>query len=225
MKDIPLNDFTLDILNEALWFAKPENYKQVQLTKGQNWNEKDADYYTGIEYFEKIRGMGRKHDGFPEVCVGHSFGVDQTKYHSEAYQGNFIPSVSERQEKFMRDIQTTFTLKKNALFNIYPPGGYISWHNNANASAFNFIFTYSETGDGYWKHYDPVEDRMVTIPDEKGWQCKCGYFGAYVDGKDKLCYHTARNGTSGVRMTIAFVLDRTEIAQNIQSWVIEDISE
>ena len=37
---------------------------------------------------------------------------------------------------------------------MYPPGGYISWHNNANASAYNLVFTWSESGNGYFKYID-----------------------------------------------------------------------
>ena len=29
MKDIPLNDYAKDILNETLWFLKDDNYKSV----------------------------------------------------------------------------------------------------------------------------------------------------------------------------------------------------
>ena len=64
---------------------------------------------------------------------------------------------------------------------------------------------------------------MTIIPDVKGWQCKAGYFGAYVDGPEKIVYHAARNGTSGLRMTIAFTLDRSEMSLGLQDWIIEDI--
>jgi hypothetical protein len=104
-------------------------------------------------------------------------------------------------------------------------GGNISWHNNANAPAYNFVFTWSETGDGWWKHWDNEKKEMITIPDVKGWQCKAGYFGSYEDNEERLVYHTAKNGGTGLRMTVAFVLDRSEMALGMQDWIIEDIHE
>jgi len=222
MRDIPLNDFALDILNESLWFVKDENYKAVVCNKQDKHNKKDADYYTGEEYFKRIKAMGQEHNGFPEIVVAHSFGIGQLHFAKERTVTEKIPQVSSQQEAFLSKIQTTFNLKRNALFSIYPPGGYISWHNNANASAFNFIFTWSETGDGYWQHWDNAKKEMVTIPDVKGWQCKAGYFGAYEDPAEKLVYHTARTNDS-LRMTVAFVLDRSEMSSGIQDWIIEDI--
>ena len=103
--------------------------------------------------------------------------------------------------------------------------GFIGWHNNANASAYNFIFTYSEDGDGYWEHFDTGTQEIVRINDKPGWQCKAGYFGAYEDGMNKVCYHCASNESeTGTRMTVAFVMDRSEVSQGLQEWVIEDIS-
>ena len=224
MRDIPLNDFALDILNESLWFVQDNNYKSVVCGRKDKHTKKDADYYTGDEYFNKIREMATGHNGFPEVVVSHSFGLSNLKFEKEKEVTEKIPQVSFHLDSFLNRIQTTFNLKRNALFSVYPPGGYISWHNNANASAYNFIFTYSETGDGYWKHWDTKEQKMVVIPDVKGWQCKAGYFGSYEDGIEKVVYHTAANTSdTGLRMTLAFVLDRSEMSSGIQNWVIEDI--
>lgn len=223
MRDIPLNDFAIDILNDALWFTRDKNYEAVVKTKADKHNKEDADYYTGDAYFKLIKSQGMGHGGFPEVVVSHGFGIGQMHFSKEKVSQSKIPEVSLKQEAFLQKIQTTFNLKRNALFAVYPPGGYISWHNNANASAFNCVFTWSETGDGWWKHWDNEKKEMVTIPDKKGWQCKVGYFGAYEDPEEKLVYHTARNGDTGLRMTVAFVLDRSEMAVGMQDWIIEDI--
>ena len=48
------------------------------------------------------------------------------------------------------------------------PSKDISWHNNANASAYNFIFTWSEHGDGYFDYVDTSTGEVVRIPDVKG---------------------------------------------------------
>ena len=145
MRDIPLNDFAIDILNDALWFTKDKNYEAVVKTKADKHNKEDADYYTGDAYFKLIKSQGMGHGGFPEVVVSHGFGIGQMHFSKEKVSQAKIPEVSLKQEAFLQKIQTTFNLKRNALFAVYPPGGYISWHNNANASAFNCVFTWSET--------------------------------------------------------------------------------
>lgn len=222
MRDIPLNEFATDILDETLWFLKDENYKAVHMNCARNYNAKDADYFTSWDYFQKIREMAGDHDGYPESVCAYSFGSNGLNFHKDA--GNLADEMGDRIFSFYEKIQTQLNLKKNALFTVYPPEhGFISWHNNANASAYNFIFTYSETGEGYWQHFDPVKNEMVTIPDVKGWQCKAGYFGSYQDGMDKVVYHTAKNTGKGLRMTIAFILDRSEMSSGLQSWVIDDI--
>lgn len=222
MKDIPLNEFAIEILNETLWFLKDDHYKSVHLSQPKNYNPEDAEYYTSEEYFHKIRDMGREHNGFPEVICGYSFGANGLHFTKDA--GSLIDESGRRIFSFYEKIQTQLNLKRNALFSVYPPeNGFISWHNNANASAYNFVFTYSETGEGYWQHFDPIKQEIETIPDKKGWQCKAGYFGSYEDGADKVVYHTARNTGKGLRMTIAFVLDRSELSSGLQSWVIDDI--
>lgn len=219
MKDIPLNKNCIDVLNEALWFK--DNYKKV-VGKKLDLIDK-ADYYTGEEYFEKIKSLGDKHNGFPEILVGYSFGSSALQFDKQNPEYDFdVGEVTYRQRELLTKIQTLYNLKRNALFSIYPPGGYISWHNNANASAYNFIFTWSETGDGYWQHWDMEKQKHVIIPDVVGWQCKAGYFGSYSDGESKLVYHTAR--TNCLRMTIAFVLDRSDMSIGMQDWIIEDIS-
>lgn len=222
MRDIPLNDFALDILNDALWFVKNENYKTVSLSQGNRHTLEMADWYTGHEYFEKIKKVGQEHNGFPDVCCAYSYSLGSLKFSKEKSYSDKIPMVTEKQNAVFEKIQKTFSLKRNALFAVYPPGGYISWHNNANASAYNIIFTWSENGNGYWEHYDNRTKEFVKIPDKPGWQCKAGYFGAYEDGEDKLVYHTARTYDS-LRMTIAFVLERSEMSLGLQDWIIEDI--
>lgn len=221
MKDIPLNQETIDILNQSLWFK--ENAPRLSHLKCADWhNERDADRMTGEEYMQKTIADHVSHDGFPERCVSYSFNVGQIHW-KKGLTDEQISEATNRLNDFKTNIQTHLNLKNNALFSVYPPGGFIAWHNNANASAYNFIFTYSETGDGWWKHYDMRKQEVVTIPDKKGWQCKAGYFGAYEEDRMNLCYHTART-FSCTRMTVAFVLERSDLSQNLQDWVIEDIS-
>lgn len=219
LRDIPLNDYALSVLKEAEWFVTDENYKHNKLQCDNKFDK--IDQFTSDDEMRRIMAMGREHDGFPEIIVGHSFGTNNIRFVGDD------PSMPEKINQKLLDVieklAIEFTLKKNALFTVYPPGGFISWHNNANAPAYNFIFTWSETGDGWFKWYDMEKQEIITIPDKAGWQCKAGYFGPYEGPKEALCYHAAR--TNCLRMTIAFTLSMGELSQGLQDWIIEDISE
>lgn len=221
LRDIPLNDYALDILKEAEWFIESENYKKVKLTCHRNHNEEDRNKFVGLDYFNHIKNLRDRHDGFPEIIVAHSFSAQNIQFSDGSDSQIISGEISEHLKGVIEKLATTFCLKRNALFAVYPPGGYISWHNNANAPAYNFIFTWSETGDGWFKYWDWDKNEIVTIPDKKGWQCKAGYFGPYTQPKETLCYHAA--STDCLRMTIAFTLSMDEISMGIQDWIIEDI--
>jgi len=223
LRDVPLNDYALGILKDSEWFIENENYKKVKLTCEDRLNANDLDYFTSDQYFEKIKNQGRDHDGFPEVIVAHSFGENNLRFSENINSQVVGGEINKHLMGTIEKLATTFCLKKNALFAIYPPGGYISWHNNANAPAYNFIFTWSETGDGWFKYWDTTKNEMITIQDKKGWQCKAGYFGSYSQPKESLCYHAAR--TDCLRMTIAFTLSMDEVSIGLQDWIIEDIAE
>jgi len=140
--------------------------------------------------------MGSSHDGFPLHLRAHNFKGD-------AYRD---PEIFTEFTHLNNEIQTLLGTKANALATIYPPGGFISWHNNANASAYNLIFTWSENGDGYWKHIDPYTGEEVHVQDAPGWQCKAFYFGSYEDSPEDIVYHMA--STDCWRMTLSYIFDR-----------------
>jgi len=218
MQDIPLNDYALSKLKEVEWLIKDDNYL---VTEPTCWNQRhEQERFTSDEELFKIMEMGRDHDGFPEAIYGYSMTNNlKFKPHSTSAQkvefGNRIKSM-------MSNIMLSFNFKTNALFTVYPPGGYISWHNNANAPAYNFIFTWSENGDGWFKYWDMQKKEIVTMQDVPGWQCKAGYFGAYSHGEEHLFYHAA--STNCTRMTVAFTLSRDETSLNWQDDIIEEIS-
>ena len=103
---------------------------------------------------------------------------------------------------FDNQMKELLGLSCSALTMAYPPGGYIEWHNNANAPSYNLVFTWSETGNGWFRYYDRDRKENVTIPDKAGWSVKAGYFGSYDD--DKLVYHCA--ATECWRMTWSWML-------------------
>lgn len=212
------NQEILDLLEKFEWFINEDVCNTlIRDSKSFDCNRDD---YISVSYMQKIIRMGQEHNGFPERVRGYGFNGVGLKFKNAS-----DPLVSEIMNNYNENIfnfSSSLMLRHNALFTVYPPGGFISWHNNANASAYNFIFTWSENGNGYWQHYDYKEQKLVTINDKPGWQCKAGYFGSYNENPNDMVYHAA--STDCWRMTVAFVLDRSEISKGIQDLIIEELS-
>lgn len=158
-----------------------------------------ADEYTGEDEMWRIIDMGEEHSGSAETSVCYPIKPDHYKdTHPDEYSKTWLRLNSSLTEEL--------GVNHSALSTLYPPEGFIGWHNNANASAFNLIFTWSESGDGWVKYVDPKTQKVVTIPDDQGWNLKAGHFGAY--GSGDVVYHAAR--TNCYRMTLSYVLGHDE---------------
>lgn len=220
MKNITIkNQEILAILNEFkdLWYSDIDFFEKN--THAQCAELKDVrENYINDEYKQKIIDQGSSHDGFPEALYGYSLkdtlpSDQRADYNNESLaeaKSDFY--FKKRYLELNEKLSATLGTYYNALCSVYPPGGFISWHNNANASAYNVIFTWSETGDGYWKHIDPETKEEVVVPDVPGWQCKSFYFGAYDDPTGDPVYHMA--STDCWRMTISYIFDR----ENVEWW-------
>jgi len=158
-----------------------------------------ADYYTGEEEMWKIVDEGLDHRGAAETSVcypikpDHYFGTHPEEYRKTWNALNF-------------SLMEELGVQNSALSTLYPPDGFIGWHNNADAPAYNLIFTWSEKGDGWFRYIDPRTQQVVTIQDEEGWNVKAGYFGSY--GSGQVVYHAAR--TNCYRMTLSYTLGHDE---------------
>ena len=157
--------------------------------------EKYTGYYISDEFRDIIIGMGDKHSGMAEYSRSH--GIKPTHY-----KGDNKLEYTKRYNDINDRFKIELGLRDNALSQYYPPKGYIGWHSNADASAHNLLFTWSETGDGYFKYIDPITNETIIMPDKKGWSLKAGYFGRY--GSDSVIYHTAQ--TNCKRLTFSYTL-------------------
>jgi len=186
----------------------------------QSAKKENAEKWISDEYMKEVIDQKYAHSGYPEVISGYDLMIT----HGQTLKNTTDPRVKNTIDMIadsLLNIQASYTLKSNALCAVYPPGGFISWHNNANAPGFNVLFTYSEGGNGWFKYYDLDKKEVVTMPDVKGWQCKAGYYGSYQE-TDKVLYHAAY--TDDWRVTVAFVLDSSEMAMGLHEELIEDIS-
>lgn len=89
----------------------------------------------------------------------------------------------------------------NAVFLYYPPGGFVGWHTNQNNSGYQFIFSWSEKGDGYFQYYDKKKKEIVKLPDKSGWQARYYHFG-----KDEAehCWHSAYTNVPRITVCVLF---------------------
>ena len=210
-----LNQEFVNILNQAEWFTSPEARNAVRCFG----KEDPSDYYVSKKYAKSIIEQGGKHDGYPEELYAYAFSDKRVQFVGDNIQMH--NEIIIRHDNLINKLKQEYALKNNALFSLYPPGGYISWHNNANAAAYNIILTWSETGDGYFTYFDINKQEFIRIQDKPGWQCKVGYFGDWNEQK-KLCYHAAK--TNCWRMTVSFVFDLSAASQFAQEMFIEDIT-
>lgn len=220
MAQIPVRDINirnsefLDILNEykdVLLKREPgDDTPLIAKEMTVNHNDDTPDDWLSNQYMHEIINMGSGHDGFPKVLKGFA----GLKHEGGDMRGKVIKDASRTLNTKLMEFMSA---RNNALNACYPPGGFISWHNNANAKGYNIIITYSENGNGWFDYWDIEKQERVRIQDVPGWQAKMTYFGPY-DDPDKLCYHAAY--TDDYRITVAFVFDE---ADEFWEEVIEDL--
>tara|TARA_R110000822_G_scaffold47472_5_gene125869 strand:- start:740 stop:1399 length:660 start_codon:yes stop_codon:yes gene_type:complete len=210
------NKELLSILNEASWFV--DNHEIIQEHLHQNGKGVLADPWINDQYKWETINSGTTHTGWPQTATGYSIKPDQIKYKT------FNEEIPNRYDRINTELMHYFGTRHNALFHVYPPEGFLSWHNNANASSQNVIFTYNPTGDGYFAYHDWETNETIKMKDKPGWSCKAGFFASYKEPKEKLVYHCAY--TKVWRMTVSYIWGAydTEIGREFQQQVIEDIS-
>lgn len=120
-----------------------------------------------------------------------------------------------------------------ALTAFYLPGGFIPWHNNANAPGYNFLLHYSQTGDGWF--YTEEDGKIVEYKDKaKQWVGRAGVFKqgrpfdenrrseTYVMAKDvdDLSWHSAK--TECNRFTLSTIINNRDMWENLIAEIEEE---
>ena len=145
-----------------------------------------GEKYLSKEYLFKHMA-DPEHKGFPvEHCsfpIEHGMADDPLL--EEVYMFSRI--------QFITDLGAN----SSAVFLYYPPGGFVGWHTNQNNSGYQFIFSYSENGNGYFQYYDQQTREVVVTKDQPGWRCHYHHFG---EEPDEHCWHSAY--TNEPRLTI-----------------------
>jgi hypothetical protein len=109
-----------------------------------------------------------------------------------------------------------------ALFGLYPPGGYIPWHNNGNAPGYNILMHYNWGGDGSFYSLHDNEIIEYADPDKK-WVARAGQFlstGAGMVG-DEVKQVPQRDASWHAASTRTWRLTVSTIINNFDVW--EDV--
>jgi hypothetical protein len=207
-----------DISSE--FFSMSPNKEKYWSFNDSDTSMTDGEYYCSDESLEKKLSKGKDHEGFPEEYLAQPI-------------SKMVEEDPEIWMHFRNKVKFDFAKEigahSSALLSYYPPGGHVGWHTNWNANAYQVLFTYSKTGDGYFRYLDKVTDKIVTIQDVKGWQCRHYYFGR-VEEENSHCWHSAYAG--GERLTLAYKFsnkslmdDQNEKAIMMRDLAIEEIME
>lgn len=158
------DDLTQSLYDFSDWFFQQDLEHLVRLRP----KKLETQYAVSDSYLDQMRSK-KDNVGFPEETYGADF------RDVEVYDTNhFYDRVKRLDNELMQFVGS----RNNALKMYYPPGGYIGWHNNANAPGYNILFTYSETGEGDFRYIHPQTNETIIMPDKKGWSCKVGYYDA-----------------------------------------------
>lgn len=206
------------------------------------------DFYTGPEYDaerhavfssqeDRSRGEYYCSKEWLDICLsGDPIGPPQNHY---AHPVGKRRRESQYWENYVERVKYEFPKEigahTSALLSWYPPGGFVAWHTNWDATAYQILFTWSKDGNGYFRYLDNATGEIVTIQDKPGWQCRWYYFGR-KDEPENICWHSAYCGSE--RMTLAYKFvssargpnnsyvedaEKRRQAENLRDMLIEEI--
>lgn len=158
------------------------------------YDKKDitSDYACSMEYLEHMQG--KQVTGFPEK----THGVDLMRFNPPQRE------LRDALSKLDEDLISWSGSRNNAVKMLYPKGGYMGWHHNANAPGYNILLSWSKEGKGYFRYQDPITKEIVTMQDAPGWTCKVGYYGPFHE-PNRMVWHCA-NAEQEERFTLGYII-------------------
>lgn len=199
MKQIELNNLDLKqilstFLEDLLKF--PRNTIRYEKPSKEEFT---FDYVCGEQYL--LHMQGKTVTGYPEQTFG-----------SDLMQNN-INGLQKSLQKLDNDLLAWSGSRNNAVKMIYPKGGFMGWHNNANAPGYNILLTWSENGTGFFRYQDPITKEIITMNDSPGWTCKIGYYGKFSE-PDKIYWHCAA-APHEERFTLGYIIPHQGMWENM----------
>jgi hypothetical protein len=181
--------------------------------------EGSEDHFASAEHLKQINHA--HHLGPPTEQYGINLNYNGA-IEKFAHRMNpiFFEDIRTRNNLLDDELQYSLGARFCALKMYYPENGYIGWHTNWDLPGYNIIFTYSPTGNGYWRHIDSTDSKTVTpdleklvhIEDVSGWHCKAGYFGPKSE-LNRVVWHSAFAREQ--RITVSYVLQNKAIWDDV----------
>ena len=200
MRDIKINNQeVLNALNDYKdWLYSKWQSGDMDRDLKLNCKDHTRDRWIADDYLQRQIAKGRGHDGYPESMRVYAGTMPDTsvEIHKESLE------YRDKGEEVNQKLMTLLSAKKNTLITCY-----------------HVLFSWSETGDGWFDYWDLEKKERVRVPDVPGWQCKMGYFGGY-DTPERVCWHAA--STDCLRMSVAYVFAE---AETMWQDIIDDIEE
>ena len=193
-------------------------------------NYNDPIYHVCSEEEDKTKGEYYCSEEYLRECMSRDKLVGPPDRHFAQPISKMVRTHPDKWSDYMKRVKYDFAAEigahTSALLSYYPPGGFVGWHTNYDATAYQVLFTWSD-GNGYFRYYDMEKDDIVHIPDVKGWQCRHYYFGP-EDEPENICWHSAYAG--GERLTLAYKFcgygkddPRDQQARDLRDLLIEEI--
>ena len=173
-------------------------------------NQEILDALNNFLWFYDNRKMIEKN------YILHGIERQREEYVSSEYRDKVI-AMAEKHDGYPETIHS-YALKADRIVHVNHNSAEVA---GANASAYNIIFSWSETGDGCFRYVDGHTGNEVVMQDVKGWQCKAGYFGAYGEPWYNRVYHAAE--TDCWRITVSYMFDRSQMSMGLQDEIVEEI--
>lgn len=191
----------------------------------------DSKYHVYSDEKDKSNGEFFCSEEYLTECLSRDILVGVPDRHFAQPISKMVREDPEKWKSYMQRVKYDFAAEigahTSALLSYYPPGGFVGWHTNYDASAYQVLFTWSKSGNGYFRYRDNDTGEIVSIQDKAGWQCRHYYFGP-EDEPENLCWHSAYAGED--RITLAYKFcgygrndPRDQQARDLRDLLIEDI--
>jgi hypothetical protein len=188
-----------------------------------------ADQRKQLKYLLKGQACSRaylqeidvgNHQGLPLHFHGADLNADSVALNRTPYLQLKSQEIQRRNDAVDDLLVPYLGAHACALKAFYPRNGFIGWHTNWDNPGYNVVFSYSETGKGYWRHVDssrsrsqkPDANRLIQIDDRPGWNCKVGYFGG-PEETDRIVWHCAYS--SEPRLTLSYMIPDLALWRNL----------
>lgn len=191
----------------------------------------DPKYHVYSNEKDKSNGEFFCSEEYLTECLSRDILVGVPDKHFAQPISKMVREDPEKWKSYMQRVKYDFAAEigahTSALLSYYPSGGFVGWHTNYDASAYQVLFTWSKSGNGYFRYRDNDTGEIVSIQDKAGWQCRHYYFGP-EDEPENLCWHSAYAEED--RITLAYKFcgygrndPRDQQARDLRDLLIEDI--